>query len=76
MSQPRAQLRDSCVTVLLVVAATAAYYLIPVPGKMGEGSWAVLFFVGVGVLGVLILLLRAGCCAPARTPGSAVCSCC
>jgi hypothetical protein len=65
MSDPRRQLRDSCVTVLLVVAATVAYYLIPVPGKMREGSWEALFFAGAGVLGALILaaarrLLRAG----------------
>jgi hypothetical protein len=48
-----------------MAALTAVYYLIPVPGKMRESSWAVLFFVGAGVLGALILatvrrLLRAG----------------
>jgi hypothetical protein len=65
MSGPRAQLRASCVTVLLMAVATALYYLIPVPGKMRESSWTVLFFVGAGLLGALILLavrrlLRAG----------------
>lgn len=64
MSDPRAQLRATCMTVLLIAAATAVYYLIPVP-RLSEGSWTVLFFVGAGVLGALILsavrgLLRAG----------------
>lgn len=64
MSDPRAQLRRSVVTVLLVAAAAGVYYLIPVP-RLGEGAWTVLFFVGAGVLGALILaavrrLLHAG----------------
>lgn len=64
MSDARAQLRRTVGTVLLVAAATIVYYLIPVP-RLGEGSWAVLFFAGSGVLGVLILaavrqLLHAG----------------
>jgi voltage-gated potassium channel len=64
MSDPRAQLRASIVTILLVAAAVAVYFFIPVP-KLGEGSWTVLFFAGSGVLGVLILasvrkLLHAG----------------
>jgi voltage-gated potassium channel len=63
-SESRAQLRRSAVTVLLVAAATGVYYLIPVPA-LGAGAWAVLFFAGSGVLGVLILaavrsLLHAG----------------
>jgi voltage-gated potassium channel len=53
------------VTVVLVVLATAAYFAIPVPGRMQEFWWAVLFGCGVVVLGLLILLsirrlLRAG----------------
>lgn len=65
MSGPRSQLRATVGTVLLMAVATAAYYLIPVPGEMRKSSWAVLFFVGAGLLGALILLavrrlLRAG----------------
>jgi hypothetical protein len=56
MSDGPAQLRSTAVTVLLMAAATAVYYLIPVPGKMRTSSWELLFFVGVGVLGALILV--------------------
>jgi voltage-gated potassium channel len=64
MTDPRAQLHRSIGTVLLVAAATVVYYLVPVP-RLGEDSWAILFFAGATVLGVLILtavgrLLRAG----------------
>jgi voltage-gated potassium channel len=64
MSGPHANSRAVVVTVLLMAAATAVYYLIPVP-TLGHGAWTVLFFAGAGVLGVLILaamrrLLRAG----------------
>jgi voltage-gated potassium channel len=53
------------IAVLLIAAATAVYYQIPVPGQMHESSWVVMFCCGVIVLGVLILLalrrlLRAG----------------
>ena len=53
------------VTVLLVAAATVVYYLVPVPGRMRQSSWALIFFLGCAVLGGLILvtigrLLRAG----------------
>jgi voltage-gated potassium channel len=49
----------------LVVFATAVYFAVPIPGRMREASWALLFSCGVVVLGVLILLairrlLRAG----------------
>jgi len=40
----------------LVVFATVAYYLIPVPGRMRESSWAILFGCGLLALGVLIAL--------------------
>jgi len=40
----------------LVVLATVVYYVLPVPGRMREGSWAVLFGCGSGVLALLILL--------------------
>jgi voltage-gated potassium channel len=50
---------------MLIAAATAVYYQIPVPGRMRESSWAIMFCGGVVVLGVLIVfalrrLLRAG----------------
>jgi voltage-gated potassium channel len=54
MSDPRAQLRATIGTVLLVAVATVVYFLLPVP-RLGEGSWAVLFFAGAFVLGALIL---------------------
>lgn len=65
MSDPRSQARSAAVTFLLVAAATAVYYALPVPGVMSESSWAVMFFLGAAVLGALILaairrLLRAG----------------
>lgn len=41
---------------LLVVVATAAYFLVPVPGRMRESSWAALFSCGTAVLGLLIVL--------------------
>jgi voltage-gated potassium channel len=52
-------------TVALIAAATAAYFVIPVPGRMHESSWAIMFSAGVIVLALLILLairrlLRAG----------------
>ena len=43
-------------TLALVAAATVVYYFVPVPGRMREDSWAVLFFLGATVLGLLILL--------------------
>lgn len=53
------------VDVVLVVAATVAYYLVPVTGRMGKDSWIVMFSSGLIVLAVLIVLairrmLRAG----------------
>lgn len=52
-------------TVLIIAAATAIYFQIPVPSRIHENSWILLFCCGIGVLGVLILLsvrslLRAG----------------
>ena len=65
MSDPRSQERSAAGTIALVAAATAVYYVIPVPGAMSEGWWAVMFFLGAAVLGALIFaaisrLLRAG----------------
>jgi voltage-gated potassium channel len=57
--------RSAALSLLLVAAATVVYYYLPVPGRMRESSWAVLFFLGVTGLAILILtairrLLRAG----------------
>jgi voltage-gated potassium channel len=65
VSDERSQVTRAIVTVLLIAAATAVYYQIPVPGRMREVSWGILFSCGVVVLGLLILvavnrLLRAG----------------
>jgi voltage-gated potassium channel len=59
------QFRRLVVTLLLVAAATAVYFVIPVPGRMHEASWAIMFSGGVIVLALLIMLairrlLRAG----------------
>jgi voltage-gated potassium channel Kch len=50
------QLRRAIVTVLVIAAATAVYFQIPVPGRMRESSWAIMFSCGVVVLAVLIML--------------------
>jgi hypothetical protein len=52
-------------TVALIAAATAVYFVVPVPGQMHEDYWAIMFSAGVIVLALLILLairrlLRAG----------------
>lgn len=65
MSDERSQGTRAIVTVVLIAAATAVYYQIPVPGRMREVSWGILFSCGVVVLGLLIVvavtrLLRAG----------------
>ena len=43
-------------TVALVVLATIVYFAVPIPGRMRQSSWELLFSCGVVVLGVLILL--------------------
>jgi voltage-gated potassium channel len=53
------------VTTLLIVAAVAVYYQIPVPGRMRHDNWAIMFCLGVVGLALLIVLairrlLRAG----------------
>ena len=65
MSQSRSLVRSTVVCLAAMAAATVVYYVLPVPGPMREGSWALMFFLGAAVLGVLILLtivrlLRAG----------------
>lgn len=48
--------RAVVVVVVAVVLATVVYYLVPVPGQMRQGSWAILFGCGVVALGLLITL--------------------
>ena len=65
MSGASSQQRAAAISLLLVAAITAGYYLLPVPGRMRAASWEVFFWCGIAVLGVLILLairrlLRAG----------------
>lgn len=50
------QARRAAVTGLLIVLATVVFYLLPVPGRMREASWVVLFCCGVAVLAVFIVL--------------------
>jgi voltage-gated potassium channel len=62
---PSSQVRAAAVSLLLVAALTAAYFLLPAPGRMRMGSWEIFFWCGIAVLGSLILmavrrLLRAG----------------
>jgi voltage-gated potassium channel len=62
---------DGLGTLLFVVIATVVYFVLPVPGRMRESSWAVLFGVGLFVLALLIVLrirtlLRASADARAR----------
>jgi voltage-gated potassium channel len=52
----RSQTTRAIVSALLIAAATAVYYQIPVPGRMREVSWGILFSSGVVVLGLLIVL--------------------
>jgi voltage-gated potassium channel len=65
VSDHRSQTRSAVASVALVAAATAVYFVLPVPRRMHESSWALMFFAGAGILGLLILaailrLLRAG----------------
>ena len=64
MSPSPVRLRNAVVSVLLIALATWVYYLLPVP-HLSRDAWAVMFFCGAGLLGVLIIaaiqrLLRAG----------------
>lgn len=57
--------RHLAITLVLAVVATAVYFAVPVPGRMKEFWWAVLFSCGAVALGLLILvairrLLKAG----------------
>jgi hypothetical protein len=55
-SASRSPLWRAVTVALLIALLTAIYYAIPVPGRMREGSWALLFSCGVVVLAVLIIL--------------------
>jgi voltage-gated potassium channel len=48
--------REIALSTLSVLVATVVYFLLPVPGRMREGSWAFLFGGGVLLLGALIAL--------------------
>ena len=52
-----ADIRSAGVTLLIVVLATIVYFLLPVPGRMSESSWMLLFVGGVLILGLLIALM-------------------
>jgi voltage-gated potassium channel len=54
MSGARSQVKDAAVSGALVVAATVAYYLIPVPARMSEPEWAAVFGCGAAALAALI----------------------
>jgi voltage-gated potassium channel len=60
VSGPSPAAKSAIVTVLIVAAATVVYYVIPVPGRMSETAWAVMFFCGIAVLGpaILVAVLR------------------
>jgi voltage-gated potassium channel len=63
--QPRRQSRDTAVTAALIAVATTVYYLVPLPGRMHDSSWVILFCGGIVVLAALIVasigrLLKAG----------------
>jgi voltage-gated potassium channel len=65
MSRTPSRARAAAVSLLLIAAMTAAYFLLPVPARMRPGSWELFFWGGIAVLGSLILvavrrLLRAG----------------
>ena len=49
-------LADGLITLLCVAVAAVVYFVIPVPGRMRESSWILLFAVGLLVLALLIVL--------------------
>jgi voltage-gated potassium channel len=44
-------------TILLVLLATVVYFLVPVPGRMRESSWVLVFVAGLIVLALMIMLM-------------------
>ena len=55
MSPSPVRVRSAVLSVLLIALATWVYYVIPVPSTLSRDSWAVMFFSGAGVLGILII---------------------
>jgi voltage-gated potassium channel len=55
VSQPQPR-RAAAGTAGLILLATVVYFLLPVPGRMHETSWTILFCCGVAVLGTFIVL--------------------
>jgi voltage-gated potassium channel len=53
---PSPAARSAIGTLLIVAAATAVYYVIPVPLRLSESAWAAMFFAGTAALGLAILL--------------------
>lgn len=43
-------------TLLLIAAMAAVYFLLPVPGQMRPDRWEIFFWCGIALLGSLILL--------------------
>lgn len=56
LPQRRETARAVAVLVLVVAVLTTGYYLVPVPGRMSEASWTVLYFGGTAALAVVIVL--------------------
>lgn len=44
-------------TIVLVVLTTVVYFLVPVPGRMRESSWILVFTAGLIVLALMIVLM-------------------
>ena len=52
----RDRILSAVVSVLLIALATVVYFIIPVPSHLSRDAWAVMFFCGAGVLGILIIV--------------------
>lgn len=44
-------------TVVIVLLTTVVYFLVPVPGRMRESSWLLVFAAGLIVLALMIVLM-------------------
>jgi voltage-gated potassium channel len=64
---PSPAVRSASGTLLIVAAATAVYYVIPVPLRLSESAWAAMFFAGTAALGLAILLAVARLLRPRET---------
>lgn len=56
MSEPRPG-AAAAVAIAIVAAATLVYYVLPLPGRMRETSWTILFCCGTAALGGGIALV-------------------